>query len=182
MLRANAIAGAIALVGCCAPGSAAAVAAGGGCAQPASTADTTTLKRASDDVLCLVNGERTTRGLAPLRVSRLLEGSARSHSRDMVARRYFSHVSPGGMNARQRILRSGYLRERPAAHVGEAIAWGIAHRGTPAGLVRSFMNSPGHRRIVLDRRHRDVGVGLVRGAPLAGRGRGSTLTLDFGRR
>ena len=45
------------------------------------------------------------------------------------------------------------------------------------------MESAPHRRIVLDRRFRDVGIGLVAAAPLADVAvGGATLTIDFGRR
>jgi len=182
MLRASAVAGAIALVGGGSMGSGTAVAAGGGCARAAAMADTTTLKPASDAVLCLVNRTRAMRGLAPVQASRQLKWSAAAHSRDMVFRQFFSHVSPGGLDARQRILRSGYLRNRRGSKIGETIAWGTAGRATPAGLMRSFMNSSAHRRVLLDRRYRDVGVGLALGAPIGGAGAGATLTLDFGRR
>ena len=182
MLRGNAVAGAIALVVGGSLDSGTAVAAGGGCARAAAMADPTTLKSASDAVLCLVNRTRAMRGLAPVQASRQLKWSAAAHSRDMVFRQFFSHVSPGGMDARQRILRSGYLRNRRGAKIGEALAWGTAHRATPAGLVRSFMNSGAHRRVLLDRRFRDVGFGLALGVPIGGVGAGATLTLDFGRR
>jgi uncharacterized protein YkwD len=180
--RGSAIAGAIALLVCCTLGSGTAFAAESGCAQAAAMADTTTLRQASHSVLCLVNGERARRGLAPLRASRLLDRTARAHSRDMVARKYFSHVTPNGVNARQRIARSGYLYKRSGCKVGETIAWGSERQGTPAELVRLFMTSTGHRRALLDRGYRDIGVGLALGAPISGVGDGATLTLDFGRR
>lgn len=181
-MRGSAIAGKIAVLVCCALGSGTAFAAESGCARAASMADPTTLKQASESVLCLVNGERARRGLAPLRPSRLLNRSAEAHSRDMVARRYFSHVTPAGVNVRQRISRSGYLPKRSACKVAETIAWGTEDQATPAELVRSFMASRGHKRILLDRRYRDIGVGLVLGAPVGDMANGATLTLDFGRR
>ena len=179
MSRRIAIAGAIATVVCWTLAAGTAVAGERGCARAAATADDTTLQQAADAVICLVNGERTSRGLAPLRSSRQLARSARSHSRDMVARRYFSHISLGGTSPRQRVARSGYGR---SSKVGETIAWGTGVLATPAELVRSFMTSPGHRRILLDRGYRDVGIGLVLGAPVADMGEGATLTLDFARR
>lgn len=182
MLRRSAIAVAIAVLWCGVLGSGTAVAAKSGCAQAASIAVPTTLEQASDSVLCLVNGERARRGLVPLRASRLLNRSARAHSRDMVARQYFSHVTPAGVSVRQRIARSGYLRKRCACKVAETIAWGTEAQATPAELVRSFMASPGHKRILLDRRYRDIGVGLVLGVQGGATGNGATLTLDFGRR
>jgi len=47
-------------------------------------------------------------------------------------------------------------------------------------LVRALMRSRGHRSVLLDRRQRHIGVGLVLGAPVPGAGQGSTLVLAFG--
>lgn len=182
MLRNTMIAVTITLLVCCATASGAASAAGSRCAQANAMTEPMTLKQASRAVLCLVNGERARRDLAPLRASPRLRRSARRHSRDMVIRQYFSHVSLGGADARERIRRAGYLRTRPDASLGETIVWGAEGLATPADLVRAFMRSDGHRRALLDPDYRDVGVGLVRGAPIAGVARGVTLTLHFGGR
>ncbi len=185
MLRGVAIAGAIATVMGWMLGAGTALAGVGGCARAASIADSSTRRAAADSVLCLVNRERAKRGLRRLRASRQLTRSAQSHSRDMVRRRYFSHVSPGGMSANQRVRRSGYMRKRRGCRIGETIAWGTGSFATPAALVRTFMRSSGHRRILLDRRYRDIGIGLSLGAPeadAADYGDGATLTLNFGAR
>lgn len=182
MQRGSTIAGAVTLSVCCALGTGTAVAADGTCARAATIADTTTLRQAADSVLCLVNGERAARGLAAVRASRQLARSAQRHSHDMVARRYFSHVSPTGANVRHRVLRTGYIRKRHRTKVGETIAWGSEVLATPAELVHAFMRSPGHRRIVLDRNYRDVGIGFALGAPVDSSGDSATLTLHFGRR
>jgi len=131
-------------------------------------------------VLCLVNHERTRRGMAALRLSETLSSSATEHSEDMADRKYFSHVSPGGGTLRQRVIRAGYS---PKSLVGETIAWGSQDYSTPAELVRSFMTSAGHRVIVLDRRYREVGIGMAMAAPMSDMGDdAATLTLNFGRR
>lgn len=181
MFGRNAITGVIAALACAAFGSGTAAAASGRIAPSGSLADTEVLQQTSDWVLVLVNFERMTQGLAPLRPSRPLNQSAQAHSDDMVTRRYFSHVTPNGMNVRQRIQRFGYQRQRRGSTVGETIAWG-AQSGTPAELVRRFMNSAGHREILLDGRYRDIGIGLAIGAPVAGVSDGATLTVHFGRR
>src|SRR3954454_14072677 len=46
--------------------------------------------------LCLVNQERTSRGLKPLKANRRLASAARGHAGDMVAKQYFSHDSTNG--------------------------------------------------------------------------------------
>jgi uncharacterized protein YkwD len=134
-------------------------------------------------VLCLINVERGQRGLAPVAASTLLGRAASSHSSDMVRRKYFSHVTPSGQDMRRRVARTGYLRGSRCPVLGETIAWGSDLFATPASLVDELMLSPAHRRIVLDRRYREVGVGLALGAPMDGMGEaGSTLALNFGRR
>lgn len=139
-------------------------------------------KAAADAVLCLVNVERSQRGLPPVVASSLLGRAADSHSIDMVRRGYFSHITPTGQDLRTRVARTGYLRgvRRPA--LGETIAWGSDYYASPVELVKDLMSSAVHRAIIVDRRFRDVGVGLALGAPLQGMGAGATLSLNFGRR
>ncbi|MEA2219695.1 MAG: hypothetical protein QOJ35_2321 [Solirubrobacteraceae bacterium] len=140
-------------------------------------------RAAADAVLCLVNAERGQHGLAPVTASPLLGRAAAFHSSDMVRRKYFSHVTPSGQDVRRRVARTGYLRGSRCPVLGETLAWGSDAFASPSELVKGLMLSPMHRRIVLDRRFRDVGVGLALGAPMDGMGaQGSTLSLDFGRR
>src|SRR5206468_2193022 len=47
-------------------------------------------------VLCLQNAERRRHGLSSLKVESALSKAAYRHTRDMVRRRYFGHVSPRG--------------------------------------------------------------------------------------
>ncbi len=183
MLRWSAVVGATTMLLGWTLGAGTAAAADSSCARAASLSGTAPVREAVDAVVCLVNRERAKRRKAPVRVSRLLARAAKGHSSDMVRRRYFSHVSANGRTMRQRIARTGYMRKRRSCRTGETIAWGTSDLGSPASLVESFMNSPQHKRILLDRRFRDIGVGLVRGVPVDGWGTdGMTLTLNFGRR
>ena len=138
---------------------------------------------AAGAVLCLVNGERAQHGLRPLRRSRMLTRAAASHSRDMVRRRYFAHVSPSGVGLYRRVARTGYLRRAPRADLGETIACGADALATPRELVGDLMSSAPHREIILTGRFREIGVGLALGAPMKVAGSaGATLSLTFGRR
>jgi uncharacterized protein YkwD len=127
----------------------------------------------------LLNVERAAHGLAPLALDRRLARAARAHASDMVRRRYFSHVSPDGRRLVDRIRRSGWMSGRPRWFVGEDLAWGIGRPGTPAGIVRAWMHSPGHRRIILSRAYRHVGIGAAHGTPVDP-ARGRTVAADFG--
>jgi uncharacterized protein YkwD len=130
---------------------------------------------------CLVNAERGKRGLAPLRANTGLRLAAQRHARDMVRKRYFSHASRKGVTFKTRILRAGYLRGSGNAILGENLAWGSGGSATPRSIVRSWMNSPGHRANILRGQYREIGIGIVRNAP-TGAARGATYTAEFGRR
>ena len=152
------------------------------CAGASTIPSSTTLARAYDGVLCLVNRERTKRGLRALRRSSELTQAASDHSTDMVSRQYFDHTNLDGETVRERVLRTGYFRGGRAGIVEEALAVGWAQLSTPRSLVAMLMRSRSHAAIVLNRRLRDIGVGLVLGAPQPGYAGGATLTLDVARR
>jgi uncharacterized protein YkwD len=155
-------------------------AAAGGCpASDAVVRSEAARLKATSAVLCLVNRVRAGHGARALRASAPLASAATSHSAEMIAADLFSHVGPDGSDIRTRIVRAGY---RPSL-VDETIAWGSGTFATPAQFVDSFMRSPLHRHALLERRYRDVGVGLLLGAPAPGvSGPAATLTLNFGRR
>jgi uncharacterized protein YkwD len=129
--------------------------------------------------LCLVNQERTRRGRAALRSNRELAKVANAYAAEMVRRRFFAHVSPGGTTLTSRVKdRTSYLSGVTQWALGENLAWGSGERASAQQTVRAWMSSPGHRRIILDRRFRDLGVGIALGTPAGGRG--ATYATDFG--
>jgi uncharacterized protein YkwD len=58
---------------------------------------------------------------------------------------------------------------------GEVLAWGQGRDASPRAAVRSWLHSPPHRRVLLGRSYRDVGVGVALGSPFGG-GRQGTAT------
>ena len=131
--------------------------------------------------LCLLNEQRTRRGLTAVRRSALLSGVARRYATTMVFHKFLSHTSPSGTTFVNRIRASGYLSRQPWA-VGEVIAW--SPRATPASQVRALMASPPHRHVILTPTYRDAGVGVAVGSPRPGiDGRHAMVTVgNFGRR
>lgn len=134
--------------------------------------------------VCLLNRERTSRGLRPLRVNNRLSVAAEQHTGDMVRRRYFAHVSRSGASSIDRIRRTGYLRGARSWMVGENLAWGSGSRSTPRDIVDSWMHSPGHRRNILTGRFREIGIGVASRAPtsVSSSGPAGTYTTTFGQR
>jgi uncharacterized protein YkwD len=133
-------------------------------------------------VLCLHNKERAARGLPALRDNAKLRKAALGHSDDMVVGRFFAHDTPSGSSMVDRIRNAGYIRPLDTWTVGENIAWGTEYLATAGEIHEAWMRSPGHRANILKRSYREIGVGIVVGAPLEGtEGRaGATYTADFG--
>jgi len=137
----------------------------------------------SDDraaTLRSLNAARARHGVEPLRLDALLNRAARRHSREMVARRYFAHESRRGARFSSRIAATGWMRRHRRWRVGETLAWGWGTSATPPAVIAAWLRSPSHRRIALSSRYRRVGIGIVRGTPLAGAPAGLTYTADFG--
>jgi uncharacterized protein YkwD len=107
-------------------------------------------------VLAAVNRERSAAGLHPLALDDRLDAAAQAHAADMVARRYYDHVTPDGRSLGERMGDAGY-RFR---WVAENIAKGVF---APDEVVRRWMLSSGHRHNILDPHPRHVGIGVVRG-------------------
>ena len=137
-----------------------------------------TVDQVERTVLCLVNRERTRRGLKRLRSSGKLAQAAAGHSRDMVRRGFFDHVSPGGGTMQERIDKAGWFSGARSYAFGENIAWGGGELASPARIVEGWMESAGHRHNILNRRYTELGVGVALGTPAEHDG--ATYTTDFG--
>lgn len=144
--------------------------------------DDADVRRIRGAVRCLVTAERESRGRRALTERETLRKAAERHARDMVGRRYFSHVSPGGSRLLDRVRRAGYLRKARRYDVGEALGWGADVDSSPRALVEALLDSPEHRALLLDRSFRDIGIGVAFGVPDdEHRERpGVTITLNFG--
>lgn len=122
----------------------------------------------SSQVLALVNDERARAGCGSLSTSSALQRAAQGHSADMAANDYFSHDSQDGRTFADRIRAAGYT--------GGAIAENIAAgQSTASSVVKSWMNSSGHRANILNCSYRYLGVGYAKGGSY-----GSYWTQDFG--
>jgi uncharacterized protein YkwD len=143
---------------------------------PTAQASTVALANAA---LCLVNQERSSRGLEPLKLNRRLTRAAVGHARDMDARGYFSHDTEGGGTFVDRIRKVGYVPAHAFPSLGEDLAWGSGTLGTPRAIVQGWMESPEHRANILSTKFREAGMGVGFGDPGAGED-GVTYALDFG--
>ncbi|MFL6262475.1 MAG: CAP domain-containing protein [Thermoanaerobaculia bacterium] len=120
------------------------------------TAGIRDLGRVRAAMLAQVNAERKQAGVAPLRPNPRLDQAAQSHAQDMLARHYFAHESPEGKTVRERARAAGYDWRA----IGENIAEGQL---SVEEVMDTWMHSPPHRRNILDRDFKELGVGLALG-------------------
>jgi uncharacterized protein YkwD len=123
-----------------------------------------------------INRQRSRHGLAKLRSSRRLARAADFHSWEMLDANYFAHESRDGGPFDRRVRRFANHRA-----VGETLAMlGGCGRKAARKVVRMWMNSPGHRAILLSSSFRRVGIGRRKGD--LGGNRACVVTADFGSR
>lgn len=104
------------------------------------------------EVIRLVNIERKKHGISPLTEDWELCRVARIKSADMKTNNYFSHTSPT-YGSPFDMMRSFGIKYKSAA---ENIAKG---QKTPDAVVKSWMNSSGHRKNILNEKYTHIGVG-----------------------
>jgi uncharacterized protein YkwD len=131
--------------------------------------------------LCLLNEQRARHGLPGLRSESRLQLAAQRYVGDMVKRRFFDHVDPGGLDPQDRILMAGYPATN--AWTGENLAYGTGPEGSPAEIVDHWMHSPGHRENILRTTFTEIGIGVAFDVPKqepAGTDPGATYSTSFG--
>jgi uncharacterized protein YkwD len=152
------------------------------------TGTSVTLEAREKRMLDLHNQKRRAKGLSRLCVHPALQRAANYYSRDMVRDDYFrpdTHKTYVGAYAGEtfdkRIARFGYR----FSTAGENIACGSGKYASPGNRFNAWMNSPGHRSNILNRKFREVGIGAVTGTHTCGGKRYSGVavwTVDFGAR
>ena len=112
-------------------------------------------------VLDYTNQERTQRGLAPLQMNTSLNAAAQGHSQEMLDLGYFSHTSPtaGRRTPSDRLRAVGVSPSFLAENIFQCSGYSADQVARLA--VENWMQSPGHRRNMLDPRATHLGIGLV---------------------
>lgn len=128
------------------------------------------------ETFALHNQIRRDRDIRALCVHPILQKAARAHSKDMIERDYFSHNTKGrNENFAERLKRYGYDYRK----VGENIAYGSGSFGEPRSIMDAWMNSPDHRRNILNRDFKQIGIGTYTGN-WQGHSDVTMYTADFG--
>lgn len=118
------------------------------CTTPAETA------RLIDHVLQLVNLERAEVGGAPVVVAERLRKIAEDYACRMIEEDYFGHTEPDshfGPGERAAAAKYSFYA------VGENLAAG---QHTAAEVMQVWMDSPAHRRVILDPSWKEIGIAV----------------------
>lgn len=128
-------------------------------------------------VIELVNQERETHDLPPLKRTQPLTDAARYHAADMVQDNYFAHETYDRVGGSLKFVCGTWERIATfsSGATGENAAAGY---GSPTAVMQGWMDSSGHRDNILNASHREIGVGFYNG----GGDYHSYWVQDFGRR
>ena len=107
-------------------------------------------------VLELINRDRVSNNLEPLALNKALSASALAKADDMAINNYFAHYSPSGKKPWDWINRDSY----PYLFVGENLAINFA---SAEAVHAALMNSPSHKKNILNDRYQDVGLAITSG-------------------
>jgi uncharacterized protein YkwD len=104
------------------------------------------------EIVRLTNVERARKGLRPVQANTLLNTAAVRHAANMARQNRMSHVLDG-KDPSERLQDAGYAWQM----YGENVAYGFPDA---AAVVKGWMNSPGHRRNLLNPDVTEIGVGV----------------------
>ncbi len=110
-------------------------------------------KTSEDQMLMLVNSERTKRNISALKIRHEVVPVSEAYARDMWERQYFSHYSPEGKDVGDRLSEANIYFQTAGENLALAPTVQTAHTG--------LMNSEGHRRNILDPEFKNVGIGTI---------------------
>ena len=108
-------------------------------------------------LLALINADRKAHALYPVALGN--NSAAQSHAEDMLQQDYISHWDPLGLTPYMRYTLAG-----GEAYEAENVALGYGGKSTAESLKEAqkwLMNSPGHKKNILDKWHNRVNLGVV---------------------
>ena len=110
----------------------------------------------NQELLNLVNFERTKQGLNELQFDSQLSSAASNKASHMFQNNYWAHFAPDGTTPWVFIKNQGYAY----TYAGENLAKGFT---TSYDAVKAWMNSPTHRDNILSEKYLDVGFAIKEG-------------------
>lgn len=117
------------------------------------------IKKMENKLFNMINNQRRKNGLKPLTFDGKAYRAARAHSADMAKRDYFNHNSPDGKSVTDRLRKTGLVFRNVTW--GENIACNYNYPNPLEQTVKGWMNSPGHRKNILNPRYQYGAIGIA---------------------
>ncbi len=115
------------------------------------------------------NAYRASVGASPLTNNNKLNAAAQAKAEDMVARNYWSHITPDGKEPWVFIINGGYSYR----YAGENLAYGTR---TSQQTVDAWWMSPPHKANIVNTNYTEVGFGFANSSNFVGAGE-QTITV-----
>lgn len=132
-----------------------------GCANSGATAKHASVKELRKAMTCLIGKTRRQDSRHKVKAMPSLRGLEQKHAHVMVNKNCFKHACPGEGTLPARIQASGYLDVASSYGYGENT--GCAN--TPRKMLAAWLKSSYHRKNLLGKSFRHIGVGVVKGHP-----------------
>lgn len=123
-------------------------------------------------LLSATNAQRSANGVGTLTLNSTLNSAAQTKANDMVARDYWSHQTPDGLQPWVFITNTGY--QYLAA--GENLAYGFSNSNA---TVTGWMNSPSHKANLLSTNYTEVGFGMANSENFVGNGQQTVVVAMY---
>jgi uncharacterized protein YkwD len=108
----------------------------------------------AQSVLTSVNAVRAKAGCGPLKLNASLVAAAQRHAGNMAEKDFFGHNGKDGKGFASRIRKEGYRYGLAAENIA-------AGQKTPEKAVQAWLDSPGHRRNILNCKFRETGIAMA---------------------
>lgn len=110
------------------------------------------------DTFLAINAQREKAGLSTLENSEELASVARQHSEEMATKKFFDHQSSDGSMNPARLQRAGITQW---VVTGENLAKVHGFLNVVQTAILEWLNSEGHKRLILDPRFKRTGIGAA---------------------
>ncbi len=122
------------------------------------------------DALSQINRTRILNGVSPLAPNAVLEKAAQRHSQDMADKGFLDHIGSDSSKLDDRVLAAGY-----SSWIGQRVWAELVYAGNSDGVRGGFAEAlefwasdDAERRILLDPRFREIGIGVALNTSPAG--------------
>jgi hypothetical protein len=127
----------------------------------------------SADLLVDTNQARQDQGSQAVTINPQLSQAAQAKANDMVARNYWSHITPDGKTPWVFIDETGYQYKK----AGENLAFGFVDTND---IITGWLNSPAHKQNLLDSAYSQVGFGVANSQNYQGNGPETVVVAFYG--